>query len=106
VRIRFVFESEASNQPGKESTNVSEAPSKTDRIRSVCSDGGRRPVRLCDPASTKVDPAPVVDRPGLANSASIRPWGEYLSEDAIDAAGIETDLDGNAASFYASDWVL
>jgi hypothetical protein len=55
------------------------------------------------PASTKVNPAPVVVRPGIANSASIRLWGEYLSEDAVDAAGIENDLDGNASALFASD---
>ena len=56
------------------------------------------------PASTKVDPAPVYDRPGIADSAMLRPWGEDLSADAVDAAGIEADLDGNAASLLASDW--
>ena len=56
------------------------------------------------PASTKVNPAPVVDRPGIANSGSLRPWGEYLSEDAVDAARIEKNLDGNASALFASDW--
>lgn len=40
------------------------------------------------PASTSVDPAPV----------AVRPWSSYLSENAVDSAGIERDLDGNAAS--------
>ena len=56
------------------------------------------------PASTKVNPAPVFDRPGIADSAMFRPWGEDLSTDAVDAAGIETNLDGNASALLASDW--
>jgi hypothetical protein len=58
------------------------------------------------PASTKVDPAPAFDRPGIAIDPTYRSWGEDLSEDAVDAAGIEKDLDGNAASLFPSDWVL
>ena len=55
------------------------------------------------PASTKVNPAPVFDRPGgVIDSALFRPWGD-LSSDAVDAAAIETDLDGNAAALLASD---
>jgi hypothetical protein len=50
------------------------------------------------PASTKVDPAPVHDRPGIAIDPTYRSWGEDLSDYAVDAAGIETDLDGNASS--------
>jgi len=57
------------------------------------------------PASTKVnvDPAPLDARPGIADSATFRPWSEYLSEDAVDSGGIENDLDGNAASLVPSD---
>lgn len=54
------------------------------------------------PASTNVDPAPVA-RPGIENSPTIRPWGEDLSEGAVDPAGIELDLDGNASALLASD---
>jgi hypothetical protein len=57
------------------------------------------------PASTKVDPAPVYHRPGIIYSAMFRTWGEDLSADAVDAAGIETDLDGNALALLASDYV-
>jgi hypothetical protein len=59
------------------------------------------------PASTNVDRAPVDDRPGIARSApSYRSWGEDLSADAVDAAGIETDLDGNASSLVPSDCIV
>jgi len=56
------------------------------------------------PASTNVNRAPVDARPSIANNATITPWSEYLSEGAVDSAGIETDLDGNASSLFASDW--
>ena len=55
------------------------------------------------PASN-ADLAPLDDRPGVANSATIRPWSEDLSVGAIDSGGIETDLDGNASALFASDW--
>jgi len=58
------------------------------------------------PASTNVNPAPVDHRPGIANNATIEPWSNYLSEGAVDSAGIEKDLDGNAAALIPSDWVL
>jgi hypothetical protein len=55
------------------------------------------------PASTNVDPAPVVDRPGAVNNATtLRPWSEDLSENAVDARGIEKDLDGNASALISS----
>jgi len=54
------------------------------------------------PAST-VRPAPFEDRSGVASSSALIPWLENLSGDAIDAGGIERDLDGNAASLIASD---
>jgi hypothetical protein len=56
------------------------------------------------PASTNVNPAPLDDRPSMANSATVRPWGEGLSEHAVHSGGIENDLDGNAAALFASDW--
>ena len=56
------------------------------------------------PASTNVNPAPVNDRPGIANNVTIRPWGEDLSEGAVDSGGIENNLDGNASALFASDW--
>jgi hypothetical protein len=55
------------------------------------------------PAATKVDSAPVVDRPVIADDALITPWSTYLSPQAVDSGGIENDLDGNAASLYPSD---
>jgi hypothetical protein len=55
------------------------------------------------PASTKVDRAPVDDRPGFADNATLRPWSDYLSEEAVDSAGIEVNLDGNASTL-SSDW--
>jgi hypothetical protein len=57
------------------------------------------------PASTSVNvnPAPRDARPGFADSVPFRLSSEYLSEDAVDAGGIENDLDGNAASLVASD---
>jgi hypothetical protein len=55
------------------------------------------------PASTNVNPVPVDDRPGIAIDPTYRSWGEDLSPRAVDSAGIETDLDGNAASLYPSD---
>jgi hypothetical protein len=55
------------------------------------------------PASN-ADLAPLDDRPGIANNATIRPWSEDLSVGAIDSGGIETDLDGNASALFASDW--
>ena len=55
------------------------------------------------PASTNVNPAPVDHRPGI--DATYRSWGEDLSEGAVDSAGIEVDLDGNASSLIASDWL-
>ena len=50
--------------------------------------------------------APLDDRPGIANYATVRPWGKDLSEGAVDAGGIETNLDGNASALVASDPVL
>jgi hypothetical protein len=55
------------------------------------------------PASNAVR-APVDDRPGFASSATISPWSEDLSAEAVDSGGIETDLDGNASALFASDW--
>jgi hypothetical protein len=55
------------------------------------------------PASTSVDPVAVDDRPGIAIDPTYRSWGEDLSANAVDAAGIETDLDGNASSLFPSD---
>jgi hypothetical protein len=57
------------------------------------------------PASTKVDPAPVDERPGIANNATTyRAWGADLSVGAVDSGGIENNLDGNASALFASDW--
>lgn len=57
------------------------------------------------PASTSisVDPAPRDARPGVADSVPFILSSEGLSEGAVDSGGIENDLDGNAASLYASD---
>jgi len=54
------------------------------------------------PASN-ADRVPLDDRPGVANNATIRPWGEDLAEGAVNAGGIEADLDGNASALFASD---
>lgn len=57
------------------------------------------------PASN-VDRAPLDDRPGIANNATnatISPWSDYLFEGAVDSAGIEIDLDGNASALVPSD---
>ena len=58
------------------------------------------------PASTNVNPAPVYDRPGVTEGLTIRPWGEDLSEEAVDSAGIEKDLDGNTAALFALDQLV
>jgi hypothetical protein len=58
----------------------------------------------------KVFPAPAPDidrarsdgRPDIVNNAPFRTWGEDLSAQAVDAGGIETDLDGNASALIAS----
>jgi len=47
--------------------------------------------------------APLDDRPGVANNAIITPWSGYRSEGALDSAGIELDLDGNASALVPSD---
>jgi hypothetical protein len=55
------------------------------------------------PAS-ELSRAPAIDdRPVMENSPIIRPWGEDLSESAVDAGGIERDLDGNTRALFASD---
>ena len=46
------------------------------------------------------------DRPGVANTVTVTPWGEYLSPQAVDSAGIEADLDGNASALFPSDRAL
>jgi hypothetical protein len=55
--------------------------------------------------ASNADRAPLDDRPGIANNATIqyRPWGEDLSEGAVDSGRIEADLDGNASALFASD---
>jgi hypothetical protein len=60
---------------------------------------------LVAPASTKVERA-FDERPGIESSVTIRPWGEDLSEDAVDAAGIERNLDGNASALVPADRIL
>lgn len=46
--------------------------------------------------------APLDDRPGIASNATITPWTAPSAE-AVDSAGIEKDLDGNASALFASD---
>ena len=53
-----------------------------------------------------VEPVRIDDRAGIEGSVTIRPWGEDLSENAVDARGIERDLDGNASALYPSDRLL
>jgi hypothetical protein len=55
------------------------------------------------PASTNVNPAPVADRSDFSTNATLTPWSDDLSENAVDAGGIEKDLDGNASALFASD---
>ena len=55
------------------------------------------------PASN-ADRAPLDNRLDIAHDLpTLRPWGEDLSERAVDAAGIERDLDGNTRALFASD---
>ena len=49
-----------------------------------------------------MDRAPVAARPDMVNNAPIRTWGEDLSAQAVDAGGIENDLDGNASALVSS----
>jgi hypothetical protein len=48
-----------------------------------------------------MDRAPVHARPDILNNAPIRLWGEDISADAVDANGVENDLDGNASALIA-----
>ena len=47
-----------------------------------------------------------VERSGVENSVNIRPWSENLSKDAVDALGIELDLDGNESALVTSDCIV
>jgi len=50
------------------------------------------------------DAAAVIDhRPHPASTPTIPPRREYLPKDALDANGIELDLDGNASALIAAD---
>ena len=46
-----------------------------------------------------------VGRPDFANSPVLTPWSDELSPSAVDAAGIEKDLDGNASALFPADWL-
>ena len=113
IGMRFVFDSKDSDQPhGKESIMFSK--------REVTEPKHATPKRMrlivfvavaatlagvfayVAPASNAVR-APLDDRPGIANNATIRSWSEDLSEGAVDSGRIETDLDGNASALFASD---
>ena len=54
------------------------------------------------PASS-INPAPAADRAAVASPSLLRPWSEDLSAGAVDAGGIERDLDSNSASLFPSD---
>ena len=54
------------------------------------------------PAATTVDRAVLDERPGIASNATSTPWAAPSAE-AVDSAGIEKDLDGNASALFASD---
>lgn len=54
------------------------------------------------PASTNVVAAPVI----ADSETTYRSWGQDLSPSAVDAGGIEKDLDGNAASLISSDCLV
>jgi hypothetical protein len=56
------------------------------------------------PASDAAQAA-VDDRPGVAHSATLRPWSDGLSQGAVDSGGIENDLDGNASALVPSDCI-
>lgn len=57
-------------------------------------------------ASTNADAAPVGAEAGIArNEIPYQPWSDALSPSALDAAGIEKDLDGNASALFPSDWL-
>ena len=58
---------------------------------------------LVTAADTNVEQVGLDQRPVMESIATLRPWGESLSPDAVDANGIEADLDGNASALYASD---
>ena len=60
------------------------------------------PASTVAPASN-MDRARFDDRLGIANTATIRHGGADLSQDAVDADGIEKDLDGNASALVPSD---
>ncbi len=47
--------------------------------------------------TTAVVPAPV-NAPAAAPDVVLTPWSAFLSEEAVDSAGIEADLDGNASA--------
>ena len=51
-------------------------------------------------AASNAARAPLEDSRG---NVTIRPWGEDLSEGAVDSNGIERDLDGNASALIPSD---
>ena|SRR5262245_53333991 len=106
VRVRFVFDSEASNQPShKESIMFSRREARLSVFVSVASVAVTLGVVFAyvAPAASNVNPAPLDDRSGVASFSTLRPWSENLSEDAVDSRGIERDLDGNAYSLYPSD---
>ena len=60
---------------------------------------------LVNPAST-VDQVRVDDSAGLEPTVTMRPWSDDLSAQAVDANGIEKDLDGNASALVPSDRLL
>jgi len=52
--------------------------------------------------TAEVERTAVDRRPDTSNNAPFRTWGEDLSAQAVDAGGIEKDLDGNASALIAS----
>lgn len=53
--------------------------------------------------SSKAAPTVLDERSGITSSQTIAPWSEQLSPDAVDANGIELDLDGNASAFVPAE---
>jgi len=113
IGMRFVFHSKDCDQPhGKESIMLSKpevtgSKRATPKRMRVAAFAAVLAATLAGvytyvaPASDAAR-APLDDRPGIATNATITPWGDPTAG-AVDSAGIETDLDGNASALFPSD---
>jgi len=52
--------------------------------------------------TAEVERARAGERPVIPNDPALTPWSEFLSKDAVNSAGVEKDLDGNASALNAS----